>query len=85
MFCFFAFLLSKISLSLQKEEDIQNNKKALFYAIKTGPIMLRNMLGPTFNLYLDQFLFVFIVFSEKLQFKTTSKKEIKHYLWAHLC
>ena len=39
------------------------------YKLKIGPIMLRNILGPVFNLYLDQFLtykfcffFVFFVF-----------------------
>ena len=30
--------------------------KTHFYKLKTGPILLRNILGPVFNLYLDQFL-----------------------------
>ena len=30
-------------------------KKKHFYKLKIRPIMLRNMLGPGFNLYLDQF------------------------------
>ena len=60
MFClFFVFWFSKISFSLHKEEDFsktcKNNPKKHFYKLKTGPIMLRNMLGPIFNLYLDQF------------------------------
>ena len=58
--------------------------------------MLRNMLGPIFNLYLDQFLtykcvFVFawnpyfIVFSAKhVKFKETQNKQ-RHYLWTQLC
>ena len=38
------------------ENQAKNNKKTHFYKLKIGPIMLRNMLGPVFNLYLDQFL-----------------------------
>ena len=39
----------------------KNNKKRkkerqkLYDKLKTGPIMLRNMLGPMFNFNLDQF------------------------------
>ena len=65
----------KISFSLQKEEDLRpkkppqknNNKKMQIYVLTTGPILLRNMLGPVFNLYLDQFFthsiyYVFLFF-----------------------
>ena len=60
-FFFFLILFSKISFSLQKEEAFwktskKQQKNTHFYKLKTGPIMLRNMLGPVFNLYLDQFL-----------------------------
>ena len=51
----------KISFSLQKEDDSskkrrKRNKKTTLLALKTGPILLRNMLGPVFNASLDQFL-----------------------------
>ena len=70
-FLFFLFL--KISFSLQKEEDFskkeekQKKKQTTFLALKTGPILLRNILGPVFNASLDQFLtlgflFFFLVF-----------------------
>ena len=61
-FVFFVFLFSKISFSLQKEEDFwktsqkKQQKKTQFLKLKTGPIMLRNILGPVFNFNLDQFL-----------------------------
>ena len=68
------FLFVKISFSLQKEEDLskkrrKRNKKTTFLAFKTGPILLRNILGPVFNASLDQFLtlvfflFLFVYFS----------------------
>ena len=39
------------------EKQAKNNqKKTHLYKLKTGPIMLRNILGPVFNLYLDQCL-----------------------------
>ena len=70
---FFVFLFLKISFSLQKEEDFskkkrrkRNKNKTTFLALKAGPILLRNILGPVFNASLDQFLtlgfFVFFVF-----------------------
>ena len=34
----------------------KDNKKTQFLKLKTGPIMLRNILGPVFNFNLDQFL-----------------------------
>ena len=40
---------------LQKKTK-NNNKKTQFFKLKTGPIMLRNILGPIFNFNLDQFL-----------------------------
>ena len=43
-----------------KNKQKNNQKKTHFYKLKTGPIMLRNILGPVFNLYLDQFLTYFI-------------------------
>ena len=59
-FCFFCFLLSlKISFSLEKEEDFlkkaEKHNNGPILVLKTGPIMLRNMLGPVFNTSLDQF------------------------------
>ena len=73
-FCF-VFLFLKISFSLQKEEDFSKKtkkktpkKKDPFLALKTGPILLRNIIGPVFNASLDQFLtlgflFFFVFFS----------------------
>ena len=63
----------KISFSLQKEEDFSKKAKKTkkndpFLALKTGPILLRNIIGPVFNASLDQFLtlgflFCFVFFS----------------------
>ena len=59
--------------------------------------MLRNILGPVFNLYLDQFLTykicyffaetpIVIVFSAKnAKNKETQKKKKTHYLCTQLC
>ena len=60
--------------------------------------MLRNILGPIFNLYLDQFLThkfcvffwgwnpYFIVFQQNMQnLKKHQKRKKKHYLWTQLC
>ena len=56
-FCVFLFL--KISFSLQKEENLSKKEKETkndpFLALTTGPILLRNILGPVFNASLDQF------------------------------
>ena len=57
-------------MSLQIEEDFskkrrkRNNKNDPILALKTGPILLRNRLGPVFNASLDQFLTLgfFLVF-----------------------
>ena len=54
----------------KKQAKTTTKKNTFFYKLKLGPIMLRNMLGPVFNLYLDQvftyvvnvFLFFFVVF-----------------------
>ena len=35
---------------------LRRNKKDPFLALKTGPTLLRNILGPVFNASLDQFL-----------------------------
>ena len=65
------------------------NRNDPFVALKTGPILLRNILGPVFNASLDQFLTlgfffaflaetpIFIVFSAKMQ---NLKKHKKPYL-----
>ena len=47
------FIFSRITFSLQKEEVSLTpppKKKTQFYKLTFGPIMLRNMLGPVFNL-----------------------------------
>ena len=59
--CFLVIHFQKSHSSCRKkrifEKQAKNNpKKTHFYKLKTGPIMLRNILGPVFNLYLDQFL-----------------------------
>ena len=68
-FCFFVFenliLPAEKKRSFQKKEEKQT-KKTTFLALKTGPILLRNRLGPVFNASLDQFFnarfFVFFCF-----------------------
>ena len=56
------FLFLKISFSLRKDENFSGIKKKKkpkndpILVLKTGPLMLSNMLGPTFNTSLDQFL-----------------------------
>ena len=37
-------------------EKQAKNKKTQFLKLKSGPIMLRNILGPLFNFNLDHFL-----------------------------
>ena len=63
---FFVFLVLKISFSLQKEIFQKKKKKKQkqdpFLALKTGPILLHNILGPVFNASLDQFLTLVFVF-----------------------
>ena len=42
---------------------MQKTTKTQFLKLKTGPIMLRNILGPIFNFNLDQFLTLeFVIF-----------------------
>ena len=70
-----------------------------FLALKTGPILLRNILGPVFNASLDQFLTLgffscflfllkplfFIVLSAKnAKFKETQKRK-KDTICEHTC
>ena len=60
-FSFFLFRKShspcrKKRIFERKNKQKNNQKKTHFYKLKAGPIMLRNILGPVFNLYLDQFL-----------------------------
>ena len=38
------------------EKHAKNNKKTQFLKLKSGPIMLRNIIGPLFNFNLDHFL-----------------------------
>ena len=40
----------------KKKRKKKTKKKTTFLALKTGPILLRNILGPVFNASLDQFL-----------------------------
>ena len=57
MFFFFDFYFQKSHYPCRKKRIFEKQQKQThFYKLKTGPIMLRNILGPIFNLYLDQFL-----------------------------
>ena len=60
IFCFFWFYFSKISFSLQKQEDFwktrQKQQKTQILKLKSGPITLRNIIGPLFNFNLAHFL-----------------------------
>ena len=40
----------------KKKKKKRNKNKTTFLALKTGPILLRNILGPVFNASLDQIL-----------------------------
>ena len=58
---FLAFYFQKSHSPCRKKRIFEKQTKKQqtnthFYKLKTGPIMLRNILGPVFNLYLDQFL-----------------------------
>ena len=58
-FCFFVFenlILPAERRGLKKKKKKNKPKKTTFLALKTGPILLRNILGPVFNASLDQFL-----------------------------
>ena len=99
VFCFFlgGGVFLKISLSLQKEEDCsRKTKKTTKNTIsksKIGPFLLRNILGPVFNLDLDHFLTLkicqFYVFWLKPLFLSCFQQNMQnlkthHYLWTHL-
>ena len=74
VFCFFAFYFQKSHSPCRKKRHFEKQAKINekhFYKLKTGPIMVRNILGPVFNLHLDQFLtliyiyiYFFFVFAE---------------------
>ena len=60
-FLFFLFIITYLILPAERRWFLKNKQKTTkktthCYKLKIGPIMLRNMLGPVFNLYLDQFL-----------------------------
>ena len=40
----------------EKQAKKNNNKKTQFLKLKSGPIMLRNIIGPLFNFNLAHFL-----------------------------
>ena len=68
-FAFFAENTIKIGVSAKtkKEKNTKKNKKPSVknwskLALKTGPIMLRNKIGPVFNARNGSFFFVFFVF-----------------------
>ena len=58
-FCFIVFknlILPAERRGFFKKKKKTNKQKTTFLALKTGPILLRNILGPVFNASLDQFL-----------------------------
>ena len=58
-FCFLFFeniILPAERRGFLKNKQKTTTKKTQFLKLKTGPIMLRNILGPVFNFNLDQFL-----------------------------
>ena len=90
---FFAFYFQKYHSPCRKKMIFENKQnttttKTHFYKLKTGPIMLRNIFGPIFNLDLDQFLTyvffaetpIFILFSAKMQNLKKHKKDKKTLL-----
>ena len=60
IFLFFLFLIfENLILPAERRGFLKNKQKQQkkhILKLKTGPIMLRNMLGPVFNFNLDQFL-----------------------------
>ena len=87
-FFLFSFFIFKNLILLAERRGFLKNKpkkqpKKHFYKLKIGPIMLRNILGPVFNLYLDQFLtytfflFVFVLLAETSIFIVFSAKHAK--------
>ena len=54
-FFVFLFLPCRKKRIFEKQAK-KTTKKTQFLLLKTGPIMLRNILGPVFNFNLDQFL-----------------------------
>ena len=60
--CFFFFCFFQKSSSFCRENEIfkktsqKKRKKNTFFASKLGPILLRNILGPSFDSTLDQVL-----------------------------
>ena len=65
MFFFFENLILPAERRGFFKKKKKKKQKTTFLALKTGPIFLRNILGPVFNASLDQFLtlgfFVFFV------------------------
>ena len=69
-FGFFVFLKSHSPCRKKRitKKKTKRTKNDPFLALKTGPILLRNIIGPVFNASLDQFLtlgffcFFFFVF-----------------------
>ena len=49
------FLFRKSRSPCRKKGFFKKQQPKQFYGLKTGPILLCNILGPVFNLYLDQF------------------------------
>ena len=104
---FLIFYFWKSHSPLQKEEDFWTKKtsktttttKIQFLKLKTGPIMLRNILGPVFNFNLGQLLtldFLFfwgggaetpicIVFSAKNAKLKETQKTKKDTICEHTC
>ena len=87
-FCFLLFIFEHLILPterrgfLKKNKQTKTTKETHVYKLKTGPIMLHNILGPIFNLYLDQFLtykicYFFGLFGLKTLFYSVFSKKCK--------
>ena len=59
-----------------KKKETKNDP---ILVLKTGPILLRNILGPVFKASLDQTPIFTVLFSKNAKFKET-QKEKRHYL-----
>ena len=87
MFLFFCFWKSHFPAERRgfSKRKKKTNKNKPFLALKTGPILLRNILGPVFNASLDQFFtlgfllffFVFFVFGWNPYFYSVFSKHAK--------
>ena len=90
IYCFCClFVFEKLVLPAERRGFFKKIKYDPFLALKTGPILLCNILGPVFNASLVQFLtcwlkpYFYSVFSKNAKSKETHKR--KNTICEHTC